>query len=271
MGEESAAEGQFEALDANGDGIVSLDEFKSLDTDGDGVVTGQEFSTVASASHKASATTAMNNVVRTFCKVSATVGIRGEAALGTSDEPGYQPARPAPAPQPAPQPEPEPEQAPAAGAGAAGGGGGGGAAFSDSDALAQLMGPPVSDALLQSLLNMSDADRMRLAEELLKSLSAEDLKALLQGMRRFEWEVDVECQTDHSGEIGTHDAHGNVMGAMQAVLAMERMNAAGEIVSHPHTTRHVRGTVPSTSRRTFAETLTRATPNMSSDPTHLYI
>ena len=167
---------------------------------GDGIVPGDEVSsTAASASHKASATSAPHGVVRVFCKVSATVGMNGDATLRMSGEPGYQPEPPEP--QPRPEPQPEPEQAPT-GAGAGAGAGaeamqlaaGPRPSTSDAEALAQLMGPPISDALLQSLLNMSDAERRRLAEELLRSLSEDDLKALLQGMRRFPWEVDVECQ-----------------------------------------------------------------------------
>jgi Ca2+-binding EF-hand superfamily protein len=188
----------FEALDANHDGVLTTDELNALDQDGDGVVTADEFKTVASATHTAKATTSMNNVTRTFCHVNASVGFRGEASMGARDG---RPPTPPRALSPEPEPEPEPRAAAAAAAAALSP-----ASFSDADALAQLMGPPISDALLQSLLDMSTEERMRLAEELLRSLDPDDLRALLQKMRRFPWEVDCEAQTDHSGDIGTSDA-----------------------------------------------------------------
>jgi hypothetical protein len=176
-------------------------------------VAGEEFDTVASASHRVQATTTVRGAVRTFCRVRASVGLSGQASVGARDGPPTPPRSPSPEAEPTPAPElpdaeptpvpelPEaetktaPELKPVT--------------VSDAEMLAQLIGSPISDSLLQELLTMSAEDRMRLAEDLLRSLDPDDLLALLQKMRRFPWEIDCEAQTDCTGEIGIQSSQGD--------------------------------------------------------------
>ena len=196
-----------DALVDSNDGGFAANANAALEQDSDTTAAPQEFSTVATTSHKAQATTSVDGVARTFCRVRASVGLSGEASVGARDGPPTPPRSPSPelrpeaepAPPPALLPEAEPTPPPAESKAAS---------FRDEEALARLVGPPISDSLLQELLNMSAEERMRLAEDLLRSLDPEDLRALLQKMRRFPWEVDCEAQTDHSGEIGTQHANG---------------------------------------------------------------
>lgn len=174
-------------------GEAGADSHEALDQAGDAVAR-EEFDTVASTSHRAQATTTVSGAARTFCRVRASVGLSGQASVGARDGPPTPPRSPSPELLPEAEPTPAPELNPAN--------------FSDAEALARLIGPPVSESLLQELLNMSAEDRMRLAEDLLRSLDPEDLQALLQKMRRFPWEVDCEAQTDHTGEIGTQSSDG---------------------------------------------------------------
>ena len=180
-------------VDSN-DGGFATNGDAALDQDSDATTTPQEFSTVATTSHKAQATTSVDGVARTFCRVRATVGLSGAAGVGARDGPPTPPRSPSPEPLPEAEPTPPPAESKPA-------------SFSDEQALARLLGPPISDSLLQELLNMSAEERMRLAEDLLRSLDSDDLRALLQKMRRFPWEVDCEAQTDHTGEIGTQHAN----------------------------------------------------------------
>jgi hypothetical protein len=47
-----------------------------------------------------------------------------------------------------------------------------------------------------------DAERLReLAAALLNAMDPADLLALLNSMRKFPWETDMEAQTDHSGPL----------------------------------------------------------------------
>ena len=78
-----------------------------------------------------------------------------------------------PEPEPQPQPSPRPAQA---------------GYSSVADHLAALMA-------------LDTAQRRELAAALLHAMDPDELRALLQGMRKFAWEVEAEAQTDHSGPL----------------------------------------------------------------------
>jgi hypothetical protein len=55
------------------------------------------------------------------------------------------------------------------------------------------------DSIMNAFRNMSSEDRMNLARDLLATMSPDELRDLLQGMRRFPWEEDMGAQTDEIG------------------------------------------------------------------------
>ena len=88
--------------------------------------------------------------------------------------------------------------------------------------------PLDADALLHSMLDLDAAERARLAAELLRSLDPDDLKALLQSLRRFPWEEDGEAQTEHSGDLG----------APMDLRAHTPEQLMEKLVEHPDTQEH---------------------------------
>ena len=88
--------------------------------------------------------------------------------------------------------------------------------------------PLDADALLRSMLDLDAAERARLAAELLRSLDPDDLKALLQSLRRFPWEEDAEAQTEHSGDLG----------APMDLRAHTPEQLMEKLVEHPDTQEH---------------------------------
>ena len=115
-------------------GEAGADPNAALDQAAGGVA-GEESDTTASTSHRAQATTTVSGAARTFCRVRATVGLSGEASVGARDGPPTPPRSPSPELLPEAELTPPPELK--------------SANFSDAEALAQLIGPPVSDSLLE--------------------------------------------------------------------------------------------------------------------------
>lgn len=207
---------------------LAIDQNSTQDTDGNGGIVLQQRDTVAHTTHKAQARTSMQNSAQTLCRVHASVGLSGQASVSARDGCPTPPRSLSPEPEPEAEPPPQPAPPPPQPL----------ASFSDEEALGRLVGPPISDTLLQGLLNMSAEERMRLAEELLRSLDPDDLRALLQQMRRFPWEVDCEAQTDHSGEIGTQDAGGRAAegeALEQASSALEQASSQTQQGENPET------------------------------------
>ena len=52
------------------------------------------------------------------------------------------------------------------------------------------------ESIMSAVRNMSSEERMNLTKDLLATMSPDELRDLLQGMRRFPWEEDMGAQTD---------------------------------------------------------------------------
>ena len=90
------------------------------------------------------------------------------------------------------------------GSGGGGGGGGGGKGGLHATLFLRALDKDAEGTISRSefVLTAAVNDLIEIEEaELLRSLDPDDLKALLQSLRRFPWEEDAEAQTEHSGDL----------------------------------------------------------------------